>query len=157
MTDNYKDLFKYDRIEKAKQVLLELFDVDIFFLENNTNRKREVIEARRFLIYYLNRQLKIPYHHLKKHIKGLHHATAIYQCRRLEELIKIEKPLRNTYNKFLVLANDFDVLETLLTIKRQQANYLNREIYALNNNLKEKRNENNSKSAKDFRAANRHF
>ena len=157
MTDNHKELFKYDRIEKAKKVLLELFDVDIYFLENNTNRKREVIEARRFLIYYLNRQLQIPYNRLQDHIKGLHHATAIYQCRRLEELIKIEKPLRNTYNKFLVLANDFDVLETLLTIKRQQANYLNREIYALNNNLKEKRNENNSKSAKDFRAANRHF
>ena len=152
-----KELFKYDRIEKAKKVLLELFDVDIYFLENNTNRKREVIEARRFLIYYLNRQLKIPYQHLKKYIKGLHHATAIYQCRKLEDLLKTEKPLRNTYNKFLVLANDFDVLETLLTIKRQQANYLNREIYALNNNLKEKRNENNSKSAKDFRAANRHF
>lgn len=152
-----KELFKYERIEKAKKVLLELFDVDIYFLENNTNRKREVIEARRFLIYYLNRELKIPYNRLQDHIKGLHHATGIYQCRKLEELIKIEKPLRNTYNKFLVLANDFDVLETLLTIKRQQANYLNREIYALNNNLKEKRNENNSKSAKDFRAANRHF
>ena len=150
MTDNHKELFKYDRIEKAKKVLLELFDVDIYFLENNTNRKREVIEARRFLIYYLNRELKIPYNRLQDYIKGLHHATAIYQCRRLEELIQIEKPLRNTYNKFLVLANDFDVLETLLTIKRQQANYLNREIYALNNNLKEKRNENNSKSAKDF-------
>ena len=138
MDYNIKELFKYDRIRKAKEVLLELFDVDLCYLENNTNRKKEVIEARRFFIYYLNVELKIPYNRLKDHIKGLHHATAIYQCKKLQDLLQVEKSLRNKYNRFLVLANDVDVLDTLLKIKRKQADYLNMEIRELNTNLKKK-------------------
>ncbi len=150
MDNRTKELFKYDRIRKAKEVLLELFDVELCYLENNTNRKKEVIEARRFFIYYLNVELKIPYNRLKDYIKGLHHSTAMYQCKKLEDLLKIEKPLRNKYNKFLVLANDFDVLDTLLKIKRKQADYLNMEIRDLNTNLKNKLYENISKSKRNF-------
>jgi hypothetical protein len=74
----------------------------------------------------------------------------MYQCKKLEDLLKIEKPLRNKYNKFLVLANDFDVLDTLLKIKRKQADYLNMEIRDLNTNLKNKLYENISKSKRNF-------
>ena len=145
------------RIKKAKKILVELFNIDIFYLENNTNRKSHIIEARRFLIYYMNRELLIPYNRIKDYIKNLHHCTALHHCKKLEELFPQERWLREKYHKFYILANDFDMLAVLLKLKRDKVNYYNSEIKAINKQLKEKRHENNSKSTKDFRAANRNF
>ena len=138
------------RIKKAKAILVELFKIDIFYLENNTNRKRNVIEARRFLIYYMNRELLIPYLRVKDYIKNLHHCTALHHCRKLEELLPQERGLREKYHKFYVLANDFDTLSVLLKLKRDKVKYYNSHIKAINNQLKEERNENNSKSPENI-------
>jgi|15BtaG_2_1085339.scaffolds.fasta_scaffold21069_3 hypothetical protein len=155
-----KELFKRERINRAKEILMEMFKVDRFYLENNTCRKRNVIDARRFLVYYMYNELKIPYNRIKDYIKGMHHATGIHLCRTFEDFTigkTANKKMRNQYHKFFVLANDIEVLNTLLSIKREQAKFLNIELSELTNQIKEKRNENNSKSAKDFQAANRHF
>ena len=147
--DNNKELFKIERIEKAREILSEMFNIDRFYLENNTCRKRNVIDARRFLVYYINRELKIPYMRLKDHIIGMHHSTGIHLCKTFEQMTigrAANRKMRNQYHKFIVLANDFDVLQTLMQIKRSQARYLNTELREINNQIKEKRNENNSKS-----------
>jgi uncharacterized radical SAM superfamily protein len=148
MNEN-NELFKIVRIDKARNILSHMFDVDKYYLENNTCRKRNVIDARRFLVYYMNRELEIPYNRLQDYIKGMHHATGIHLCRTFEDFTMgktANKEMRNKYHKFIVLANDFDVLETMLKIKRSQARYLNTELREINNQIKEKRNENNSKS-----------
>ena len=144
-----KKLLRDERIEKAKEILSEIFNVDKFYLENNTCRKRNIIDARRFFIYYLRNEIIMPYDKIKDYIKGLHHATAIYQCKKFRELLQYEKPLRNKYHKFIITANDFDVLNTLLSIKRTQAKYLNRELRDLNSLLTEKRGEENVKIIKN--------
>ena len=147
--ESNKELFKIERIDKARQILSEMFDVDRFYLENNTCRKRNVIDARRFLVYYMNRELQIPYMRLKDYIKGMHHATGIHLCRTFENFTigkTANKKMRNQYHKFIVLANDFDVLQSLMQIKRSQARYLNTELKEINNQIKEKRDANNSKS-----------
>ena len=144
-----KKMLKEERIEKAKDILCKLFKIDIFYLENNTCRKREIIEARRFFIYYLRDELDITYAGISDYVKGLHHSTAIHHCKKFKELIKDEKPLRNKYHKFIITANDFDVLNTLLSIKRTQAKYLNRELRDLNSLLTEKRWEENVKIIKN--------
>ena len=152
-----KELFKRERINRAKEILMEMFKVDKFYLENNTYRKRNVIDARRFLVYYMYNELGIKYNHIKNYIIGMHHATAIYLCRSFDDLTKFDKNYLNQYHKFFVLANDIEVINTLITIKREQSKFLSMELKELTNQIKEKRNENNSKSAKDFRASNRHF
>ncbi len=147
--DNNKELFKIERIEKARQILSEMFNIDRFYLENNTCRKRNVIDARRFLVYYMNRELEIPYMRLKDHIKGMHHSTGIHLCKTFEQMTigrAANRKMRNQYHKFIVLANDFDVLQTLMQIKRSQARYLNTELREINNQIKQRKNENNSKS-----------
>ena len=144
-----RKILKEERIEKAMGILCQMFKVDKFYLENNTCRKRNVIDARRFFIYYLRNEIIMPYHRIKDYVKGLHHATAIYQCKKLGELLQYEKTLRNKYHKFIVMANDFDVLTTLLSIKRTQAKYLNRELRELNSLLTEKRGEEQSKIIKN--------
>ena len=144
-----KKMLKEERIEKAKDILCKLFKIDIFYLENNTCRKREIIEARRFFIYYLRDELDITYAGISDYVKGLHHSTAIHHCKKFKELIKDEKPLRNKYHKFIITANDFDVLTTLLSIKRMQALYLNEELKELNNLFTKKRVEEQSKLIKN--------
>ena len=47
------------------------------------------------------------------------------------------------------MANDFDVLTTLLSIKKQQALYLNKELKELNNLFTKKRYEEQSKLIKN--------
>jgi len=126
------------RIEKAKIILSKMFKLKKYYLENNINRKHNIVEARRFLIYYMKRELYIPYNRIKDYIKGTHHATAIHHCHKLDELmqLKSEKKLREKYSKFLVLANNLDVLEELLIIKRDQTKFLNSEIEEINNQIK---------------------
>ncbi len=143
------ELFRIVRIDKARNILCHMFNVDKFYLENNTCRKRNVIDARRFLVYYMNRELEIPYMRLKDYIKGMHHATGIHLCRTFEDFTigrTADIEMRNNYHKFIVLANDFDVLQTMLEIKRGQARYLNAELTQINNQIKQRKNENNSKS-----------
>lgn len=143
------EFFRIVRIDRAKNILSHMFDVDKYYLENNTCRKRNVIDARRFLVYYMNRELEIPYNRLQDYIKGMHHATGIHLCRTFEDFTigrTADVEMRNNYHKFIVLANDFDILETMLKIKRGQAKHLNQEIKEINNQIKEKRNENNSES-----------
>ena len=144
-----RKILNKERIEKAKEILCEIFKVDKFYLENNTCRKKDVIEARRFFIYYLRDELDITYAGISKYIEGLHHSTAIHHCKKFEDLLRYEKTLRNKYHKFIVMANDFDVLTTLLSIKKQQALYLNKELKELNNLFTKKRWEEQSKLIKN--------
>ena len=141
------EFFRIVRLDRARNILCQMFNVDKYYLENNTCRKRNVIDARRFLVYYMNRELEIPYNRLQDYIKGMHHATGIHLCRTFEDFTigrTADVEMRNNYHKFIVLANDFDILETMLKIKRGQAKHLNQEIKEINNQIKEKRNENNS-------------
>ena len=143
------EFFRIVRIDRARNILCQMFDIDKFYLENNTCRKRNVIDARRFLVYYMNRELEIPYNRLQDYIKGMHHATGIHLCRTFEDFTigrAADVEMRNNYHKFIVLANDFDILETMLKIKRGQAKHLNQEIKEINNQIKQRRNENNSES-----------
>tara|TARA_Y100000114_G_scaffold150633_1_gene166354 strand:- start:284 stop:730 length:447 start_codon:yes stop_codon:yes gene_type:complete len=143
------EFFRIVRLDRARNILCQMFNVDKYYLENNTCRKRNVIDARRFLVYYMNRELEIPYNRLQDYIKGMHHATGIHLCRTFEDFTigrTADVEMRNNYHKFIVLANDFDILETMLKIKRGQAKHLNQEIKEINNQIKEKRNENNSES-----------
>ena len=138
------------RLIMARKSLCKIFNIKSKFLKKNTNRTRDVIDARRFLVYYMYNELGINYNSMKKYIVGMHHATAIYQCRKLEDLLQVEKPLKKKYYKFITNSNDFDFLSLLLESKRNQARQINNDIRQINNQIKEKENENNSKSAKNI-------
>jgi len=132
------------RIIRARESLCKMFNIKVKYLTHNTNRKRNVIEARRFLTYYMYNDLGIKYYHMKKYIIGMHHATAISQCRKLENLLQFEKPLRKKYNTFISESNDLDVLNILLKGKRAEAVRIKNDINEIYNNIKLKRNEDQS-------------
>ncbi len=132
------------RIIQARAALCKMFNVKAKFLRRNISRKKYIIDARRFLIYYMYNELGIKYYHIKKYIIGLHHSTAIYQCRKLEDLWQVEKSLRKKYNEFIIQSNDFDILTVLLQSKRHQAKQINNDIKQINNQIKVERYENQS-------------
>ena len=137
------------RIIRARQSLCKMFNIKAKYLTHNTNRKRNVIDARRFLTYYMYNDLGIKYNHMKKYIIGMHHATALYQCRKLGELLQFEKPLRKKYNTFISESNDLDVLNILLKGKRAEAVRIKNDINEIYNNIKLKRNEDQSTNQKN--------
>ncbi|MBC8265443.1 MAG: hypothetical protein H8E84_00580 [Flavobacteriales bacterium] len=138
------DQIKEVRIARAKEVLCKMFDVEMVYLENNTNRKSNIMEARRFLIYYLRNEIGITYHGMKIYIKSLHHSTAIHHCIKMDELMDVEKGLKRQYNEFVIESNELDMLNVMLNAKRDVAKAIMKEIKGINNQIKEKRNENYS-------------
>ena len=68
-------------------------------------RQKDLVEARRMYIYYLNKQKGIPHNHMKKYIDGMHHATSIYHCKKLEEQFPIYNDLIIKYIELLYQAD----------------------------------------------------
>mgnify|MGYP003145291855 CR=1 FL=1 len=97
-------------IYKAKLILSRFFKVHQCHFEKNKSRKVKVIEARRFLCYYLRNELNLSFKQITEQIPAItNHATAIHHCKKLQELFFAEKKLQSKYNSFLrILKEDAD-------------------------------------------------
>ena len=107
-----KTLLFHSKMEKsiqmAKSVLCDIFGINSSHFEKHTSRSQHIIEARRFLIYYLFSECGIKHLHMKKHIPALkNHATSIYHYKKMKELMEMERPTEREYEKFrLKMEND---------------------------------------------------
>jgi|TARA_B100001540_G_C15563083_1_gene531378 hypothetical protein len=121
-------------ILKAKIVLSQLFDIPIYNFEDNISRKREVVEARRFLVFYLRDIFKLEYTKIVKHIPALtNHATAIYHYNLMLNFLKNEDLTQKKYNIFitkLTESSDLDIEKTMLELILERKN-LNKKINEL--------------------------
>jgi hypothetical protein len=92
-------------ILKAKIVLSQLFDIPIYNFEDNISRKREVVEARRFLVFYLRDIFKLEYTKIVKHIPALTNHAKLTESSDLDiektmlELILERKNLNKKINE----------------------------------------------------------
>lgn len=113
---------------RAKLILGEHFDIDIKNFDNHYTRKRSVVEARRFLVYFLRNDLELTYYEILKHIPSLtNHASVIHHYKRMVELIELEKPLKTFYGEFIekVMGSQEILVEQevmALTLERKQIN-----------------------------------
>jgi|TARA_Y100000310_G_scaffold333427_1_gene410975 chromosomal replication initiation ATPase DnaA len=131
---NHLMAFKKEAIVDAKKILSTIYKIDFYFLENNVSRKREIIDARRIFIYYMNKELKIPYTHLKKYVKGLHHATGIYHCKAVTHLLITDRSFKEKYEDFLskiCASNNYKLLDTMIEKKLGQLKNIEKEIITL--------------------------
>ena len=88
-------------IQIAKVTLADMFDIDVNNFEVHVTRKIAVVEARRFLIYFLVRELGIKFLHIKKYMPALtNHASAIHHFNKLDELMTIYPLIKAKYKKF---------------------------------------------------------
>jgi len=106
-------------IEIAKCTLADMFNISRVDFDRKT-RKREVIEARRFLIYFLVNELGMKFMYVSEHIKSItSHATAMHHYYKLRDLMEMkhEAHTKLKYIKFknIVVNKGMDKLERELT------------------------------------------
>lgn len=88
-------------IEIAKCTLTDLFNISREDLDRRS-RRREVIEARRFLIYFMVNELGIKFAYVAKHLKSIRsHATAMHHYYKLGDLMSM-KHEEKTKAKYLL-------------------------------------------------------
>ena len=94
-------------ISRALVELSLMFNVDIKDIIQMRCRKSNIMDARRFLIYYLHNNKGVKHFHMKQYIKrkcgikGIHHATSLYHCRVTNNLFDIEEKYRRKYFEFI--------------------------------------------------------
>ena len=88
-------------IQIAKSVLAKMFNINVIHFDKHVSRSANINEARRFLIYYLIKELDVKYLHMKYHVPALtNHATAIHHFKKMEQLMDVEWITRQRYDEF---------------------------------------------------------
>jgi len=88
-------------ISRAIEVLSLMFDVDIKDITEMRSRKQNVVDAKRFLIYYLWKNKRVKHNHMKQYIIGIHHTSSIHHCRLIEDLFDAHEKYRTKYFEFV--------------------------------------------------------
>lgn len=87
-------------IEIAKCTLADMFNINKEDFDRRT-RKAPVIEARRFLIYFLVKELNFKFINVPNELKSItNHATVMHHFYKMMELMKIEEKTKLTYINF---------------------------------------------------------
>ena len=121
-------------IQRAKLLLAEHFKINVIHFDKRLSRERAVVEARRFIVYFLRNELEFTYIEIVNSLGSItNHATAIHHYRRMKELLEIEKPIRNYYAKFIVkvFGNDDMILEQEVLVLTNERKQLNKKIIKL--------------------------
>lgn len=91
--DNIKDL--------AVSILSEMFNAKEDQILDMKSRKRNIIQAKRFLIYYLHKALNVKHHHMNKYIKNIDHSTSVYHVKKFSDLLEFDKETIRDYKIFI--------------------------------------------------------
>ena len=90
-----------DTVLIAKGRLAEKFDVNLEDFNQKTSREAKVVEARRFLVYFLIKELGVRPTHIKWFVPCLtNHASALHHIKKMEWFIKTEKGKKEEYEDF---------------------------------------------------------
>ena len=126
-------------VDIAKILLCRKFKIGLRHFETNYNREQKIVDARRFLCYYLRNEIGMTFVEITNHIPAItNHATIMHHCKRLEELFIVEKKLKNHYDHFVKsMKEDPDCIITteiadLILDKKE----LSKQIYKLKKLLK---------------------
>jgi|10_taG_2_1085330.scaffolds.fasta_scaffold00277_29 chromosomal replication initiation ATPase DnaA len=88
-------------ILKAKLILAQMFGIGKIHFEKHKSRKTNINEARRFLIYFLRKELNVTFTEICKYVPALtNHATAMHHHKRMKELLEVEAPILRKYEEF---------------------------------------------------------
>lgn len=121
-------------VMRAKIILSNIFDIELKHFENHSTRIKDVMEARKYLMYFLRSEICMTYHQIVKYIPAItNHATVIHHCKRMEELLDVERPLIRRYNIFVdkVLNDEKYFIETEIARKINDRKKINNELYKL--------------------------
>ena len=85
----------------AKAKLSEKFDVNLEDFDRKTSREGKVVEARRFLVYFLVKELGVRPTHIKWFVPSLkNHASALHHVKKMDWFLKTEVGKADEYEDF---------------------------------------------------------
>jgi len=128
-------------IEIARCTLAEMFNIDKDSFDLYT-RKRSVIEAKRYLIYFLVTEIGMKFSHISKYIKSIKsHATAMHHYYKMIDILgmKHEAATQTKYMQFRnqVLDKGMDKLEKELNKQIEMRRVINWNIKQLRQMISE--------------------
>jgi len=96
IVQNYvKQTKKVYSIDMIQEIVAKYFNVDIEDIQSKS-RKREIVQARQFAMYFAKKITNKPYAEIGKSIGNRNHATVLHACKTIDGLKKIDKE----FNKF---------------------------------------------------------
>jgi hypothetical protein len=90
----------------AVNILSDLLKVDKKEVLNMKSRQRRIVCAKRFLIFFLYRYVKVSHTNMKLYINDLHHSTSIHHVNKLENLLEFDKETKNLFDEFILKMNN---------------------------------------------------
>ena len=112
-----------EKLKQARFALMTMFEVLEEDIVEMKSRKQNKVHARRLYNYYLWKKHNIPHLHIKKHIKGMHHATSIYLKNKLEYEMDKYDSVAMEWKTFLFFA-DYQEWKQIDCIKDMQTKYI---------------------------------
>ncbi len=112
-----------------------MFSVPLKHFEVNNSRKTNVVEARRFLVYFLCTELGINYSDIPRFVPAItNHATAIHHTKLLKKYLEVEAGTLRKYETFkqTLLGDECTSVEKEIVVLLKQKQTIGKQI----NNLK---------------------
>ena len=135
MTYHFK--LTVEKFELALSALEEMYRVPKKQIVTMSCRQRNIVEARRMLIYYLYNVVGVKHNHMHRYIEGINHATSIHHCKKLKELIDIYPSEQRLFNEFRERAGDFNDKLARLKVMDEQIAIMQCEIRDIIKNIKD--------------------
>tara|TARA_R110002050_G_scaffold90883_1_gene191129 strand:- start:3580 stop:3969 length:390 start_codon:yes stop_codon:yes gene_type:complete len=121
-------------ILRAKLILADMFNINLSHFETHVTRQRDVIEARRFLVYFLRDELGLTYKRIAECIPAItNHATAIHHHKKLAGYLEVYEELDFKYQKFrqLIINDPDNMIENEIQAMLEKKKRINNQIYKL--------------------------
>ncbi len=83
-------------IDMIQEVISNYFNVNIDDIQSKS-RKREIVQARQFAMYFAKKITNKPYAEIGKYIGKRNHATVLHACKTIEGLVEIDKDFSRFY------------------------------------------------------------
>ena len=120
--------YKQRMIDMAISVAADIYNVPEEELRKMGVRNKSIMEARRIVIFYLNRFVGVRHNSMKHYIKGMHHATSIHHCNKMEWFLLYDPPTKETYDYFQSKMKEFDIRNEIIKDKQMKVVQLQAEI-----------------------------
>ncbi len=97
IVQNYvKQSKKVYSIEMIQEIVGKYFNVDVEAIQSKS-RKRDIVQARQFAMYFAKKITNKPYAEIGKQIGNRNHATVLHACKTIDGLKKIDKDFNRFY------------------------------------------------------------
>jgi len=115
-------------IQEALKISCNIWNANPQNVTNHKCRLKNTIMAKRMFIYYLKVYLDFKHKDISKYIINCDHSTSVYHVKQFKRDIKLYKPMKDTFTKFISQMTSFSIYGEGYKEKKDQIEKLRNEI-----------------------------